>query len=132
MLLDSLSNFLIYFGFSITLIAVFTWLYVKVTPYNEFKLILEEGNEAAAIALVGAMIGFALPIASVIYHSVSVIDFMMWAVIAAVVQLSIAALITRGFGSFEQLMVKGLKAAGILLAGVHLVAGMINAASMSY
>lgn len=132
MIIDQLLNFAFYFSFAIALIGLFTWLYVKVTPYDEYQLILNEGNEAAAIALVGAMIGFALPIASVMYHSVSLTDFMMWAVIAGVVQLSIAALITRGLKTFDELMVKGLKAAGILLAGVHLVAGIINAASMSY
>lgn len=132
MIIDQLLNFAFYFSFAIALIGLFTWLYVKVTPYDEYQLILNEGNEAAAIALVGAMIGFTLPIASVMYHSVSLTDFMMWAVIAGVVQLSIAALITRGLKTFDELMVKGLKAAGILLAGVHLVAGIINAASMSY
>lgn len=131
-MLENIINFLAYFSFAILLTASFVWAYVKVTPYNEAKLILEEGNEAAAIALVGAMIGFALPIASVIVHAVSWIDFAVWASIAAAIQLSVSAIITRGLKGFSDLMSNGLKAAGIALAGVHLVVGLLNAASMSY
>jgi putative membrane protein len=131
-MLENLTNFAIYFGFAITLTIAFTMAYIKVTPYDECKLILDEGNEAAAIALVGAMIGFALPVASVVVHSVNWVDFAIWASLAAAIQLSVSALITRGMKRFSDLMNGGLKAAGIALAGVHIVVGLLNAASMSY
>lgn len=125
-------EFLKYFVFAIFLLSVFTFLYVKTTPYNEFKLILEEGNEAASIALIGAMLGFVLPIASVMIHAVSFLDFAQWALVALIIQILVGAVITRGFKKMEELMANGLKAAGILLGGLHLVVGVINAASMSY
>jgi putative membrane protein len=132
MLLDGLLNFASYFLSAILMVALFSWAYIKVTPYDEVKLILEQGNEAAAYALVGAMLGFVLPVAVIIAHSVSWLDYLIWALVAATVQLAVAAVITRGLRRFGQLMVNDLKAAGIVLGGVHLAVGVLNAASMTY
>jgi putative membrane protein len=132
MLLDGLLNFASYFLSAILMVALFSWAYIKVTPYDEVKLILEQGNEAAAYALVGAMLGFVLPVAVIIAHSVSWLDYLIWALVAATVQLAVAAVITRGMRRFGQLMVNDLKAAGIVLGGVHLAVGVLNAASMTY
>jgi putative membrane protein len=49
-------DFLIYLVLSLALLAAFSWLYDKVTPYNELELI-REGNTAASIAYSGAVIG---------------------------------------------------------------------------
>jgi putative membrane protein len=132
MLLDGLLNFASYFLSAILMVALFSWVYIKVTPYDEVKLILEDGNEAAAYALIGAVLGFVLPVAVIIAHSVSWFDYLVWALVAATVQLAVAAVITRGMRRFGQLMVNDLKAAGIVLGGVHLAVGMLNAASMTY
>jgi putative membrane protein len=132
MLLDGLLNFASYFLSAILMVALFSWVYIKVTPYDEAKLILEDGNEAAAYALIGAVLGFVLPVAVIIAHSVSWFDYLVWALVAATVQLAVAAVITRGLRRFGQLMVNDLKAAGIVLGGVHLAVGMLNAASMTY
>ncbi|MCL5796536.1 MAG: DUF350 domain-containing protein [Gammaproteobacteria bacterium] len=131
-MLENLLNFAAYFSVALSLTVAFVLAYVKVTPYNEFTLIMDEGNEAAAFALVGAMIGFALPVASVIVHAVSWLDFAIWASIAAAIQLTMAAVITRGMKRMEELMSKGLKAAGIVLGGTSIVLGLLNAASMTY
>lgn len=132
MLLDGLLNFASYFLSAILMVALFSWAYIKVTPYDEVKLILEDGNEAAAYALIGAVLGFVLPVAVIIAHSVSWFDYLVWALVAATVQLAVAAVITRGLRRFGQLMVNDLKAAGIVLGGVHLAVGVLNAASMTY
>ena len=79
-------GFLFYIVSAVVLLALFQFIYTRITPHKEFELI-REGNTAAAVALAGAVIGFALPVASVISHSVSLLDFVVWAVIAAVVQL---------------------------------------------
>ncbi len=131
-MLDDLFNFALYFASALLMTAVFTWAYIKVTPYDEVKLILEEGNTAAAYALVGALLGFVLPIAVIIAHSVSWFDYFVWALIAASVQLAVAAIMTRGMRRVGELMANDLTAAGIILAGVHLAVGVLNAASMTY
>ncbi len=74
------------------LFALFQFIYTRITPHKEFELI-RSGNVAAAIALGGAMIGFAIPASNVIAYSISILDFVVWAVIAAFVQL-LAFLVT--------------------------------------
>lgn len=60
--------FLSYFVAAALLLAAFLAIYGRITPYAEFVLI-RQGNSAAAISLSGAMLGFALPLASAIAHS---------------------------------------------------------------
>ena len=53
----NLPNFVAYFGASVLLLAAFLALYTLITPIREWQLI-RQGNVAAAVSLVGAMIGF--------------------------------------------------------------------------
>ncbi len=45
-------------------------LYTLITPHKEFALI-REGNTAAAVALGGSLVGFALPASNIIANSIS-------------------------------------------------------------
>nr|WP_217645574.1 DUF350 domain-containing protein [Oceanisphaera psychrotolerans] len=85
--LSGLGPFLLYFSLSILMLLLFKWLYVLVTPWDEWKLIKENQNLAAAIALVGAFVGFSLAVASAAANSVSLLDFAVWGLIALVAQL---------------------------------------------
>ena len=51
--LEGLDEFLVFFGLAVAFVAIFLVLYVKITPYDELKLI-REGNTAAAASLSGA------------------------------------------------------------------------------
>ena len=99
------------------LFALFQFIYTRITPHKEFELI-RSGNVAAAIALGGAIIGFAIPASNVIAYSISILDFVVWAVIAALVQL-LAFLVTSLVlkGTSERIK-KGEIAAGIYVAAV--------------
>jgi len=66
--LSTLPNFLAYFVVGAGLTALFVVLYASLTPQRDIALI-RGGNSAAAIALVGGLIGFVVPLASVIAHS---------------------------------------------------------------
>ncbi len=48
---------------------------------------IREGNIAAAVALNGGLLGFVIPLASVIAHSATLVDLVAWGVVALVVQL---------------------------------------------
>ncbi|HKO68882.1 MAG TPA: DUF350 domain-containing protein, partial [Burkholderiaceae bacterium] len=85
--LAGLPYFAAFFGMSLVLLAVCLALYVVITPYPEIKLI-REGNAAAATSLGGAVIGFALPLASVVVNSVSLLDMLLWSAVALIVQLA--------------------------------------------
>jgi len=68
--LSGFDDFLLYFGLSIGFLAAFLYIYMLVTPYNELQLI-RSGNAAAAWSVGFAMLGFSLPLASAVIHSVN-------------------------------------------------------------
>ena len=83
--LAALPAFLAYIALCITLLAAFLAAYTALTPYPEWALI-RAGNTAAALSLSGAAIGFCLPLASLVSHSVGLLDVLVWGVVALGVQ----------------------------------------------
>ncbi|HWT68158.1 MAG TPA: DUF350 domain-containing protein [Pseudomonas sp.] len=112
------------------LFALFQFIYTRITPHKEFELI-RSGNVAAAIALGGAIIGFAIPASNVIAYSISLLDFVVWAVIAAFVQLLAFLLTSLVLKGASERIQKGEIAAGIYVAAVAISVGMLNAACMT-
>ncbi|MSQ54091.1 MAG: DUF350 domain-containing protein [Betaproteobacteria bacterium] len=129
--LSGLDEFLIYFGLAIAFVAIFLFVYVKITPYHELKLI-REGNAAAAASLSGALVGFSLPLAAAIQNSVHAWDMMIWAVIALIVQLLVYALVRYTMVNVGRRIPQGEVAAGVFLGAMSVVAGILNAACMTY
>lgn len=85
-LLNNLPAFLAYLGSALLLTAIFCVLYTAITPHSEWKL-LRVGNLSASLAFGGALLGFVLPLASAIAHSVSLLDMVVWGAVALAVQL---------------------------------------------
>ncbi len=83
---------------------IFLYLYAIVTPYDDYKLIFEENNLAAALGFGGAIIGVSIPLYSALVHSVSYIDFAIWGAIPV----------------------------GTLMAFLSISIGLLNAGSMSH
>ena len=84
--LVALGNFLLYTFSSLVLLGIFGKIYQWLTPYHEHESI-KAGKLAPAIALGGALIGFTLPLLSVSYHGINYIDFLIWAVVAGLLQI---------------------------------------------
>jgi putative membrane protein len=124
-------NFLLYFALALLLLAVFVAIYVRVTQYREFALI-RNGNVAAAISLSGALIGFVLPLASAIAHSVSPVDMVAWGAIALIVQLVVYAAACRLVPHFREAIESGHAAPAALLAALAVSVGVLNAACLTY
>jgi putative membrane protein len=120
-------SFLVYFFSAGALLAAFMFIYVKTTPYQEFKLI-GENNVAAAISLAGATLGFVMPLASSIYFTHSVVEMLKWAVVTGFVQLLVFWIMRHYAGAIEQ----GKVAPAILLASLSVSVGLLNAVSISY
>lgn len=131
MSLQGVSGFLQYFGVALLAEALFLLVYMAVTSHHEASLIAK-GNTAAAVSLVGALLGFTLPLASVVIHSVSLIDMAIWSAIALVVQIAVFLVVDRLLRGISRHIEEGNMAAAIALAGASLAIGAINAASMSY
>jgi len=129
--LGGLPAFAAYFGAAVALLAVFVAIYVKTTPYPELKLI-RDGNVAAAISLSGAMIGFVLPVASSIEHSVSLLDMLLWSLVALIVQLIAYTVVRLVLPQLPQKMMQGEVASGVFLGGTAIALGLLNAAAMTY
>ena len=129
--LQYVDDFLLYLALSLALLAVFTWLYDKVTPYDELSLI-RNGNVAAAIAYSGAIIGLALPLASAVAHSVNPVDMMIWGAFALAVQLLVYFVVRRLLPRLNEQIPEDNAAPAVLLAAMSIGAGIVNAACLTY
>lgn len=135
MVLNSLSglpDFAIYFCTSIALCVLFLLIYTKITPNEEFDLILKEHNSAAAVALGLSLVGFSLPLGSAIYHSSNVIDCVIWGVIALAAQLFAYWLAWLAHPNLGEAIRNNAMAAAFWVGFVSLAAGLLNAAAMTY
>lgn len=128
---ESFPSFVAYFMVGLALFALFTFIYTRVTPYKEFRLI-REGNKAAALCLTGAMLGFILPLASVIEESVSLADMAIWGGIALAVQLFAFIVIRFIIPGIAQDIAEGKVAQGLFLGSLSLSLGILNAACVTY
>ena len=132
-LLAAIGNFAIYFGISIVFLLVFKLLYTLVTPHDEWKLIKENQNLSAAVGFGGALIGFAIALASAATYSVSLLDFAIWGVIALIAQCLAFAIIRFGFmPRIVERIEKDEMSAGVMLGTMNIAIGLLNAACMSY
>ena len=86
----------------------FTALYLRITEHDEIAL-MREGNVAAALALAGTMIGFAIPLARTITQSASLLDMLIWALVALVVQILVYLLVRLVFRDLSARIAKGGK-----------------------
>ncbi|MDD3056563.1 MAG: DUF350 domain-containing protein [Aliarcobacter sp.] len=132
--IDLYIGFISFFLTALVLVVVFLYLYALVTPYDDYKLIFEDNNIAAALGFGGAIIGVSIPLYSALVNSVSYTDFVIWGVIAILIQLIFALIVTRISGkySLELKISQGVVPVGILMAFLSICIGLLNAGSMSY
>jgi putative membrane protein len=124
-------DFLVYLAVSLALVAIFTAIYVRITPYREFALI-REGNMAASFSLSGALLGFIVPLASTVQHSVGLADMAIWGLIAMVVQIAAFVVVKILVPSITRDIPEGKGAQGFFLGALSLGVGILNAACMSF
>lgn len=128
--LATLPAFLTWFPISALLLALFAAVYLRITPWHELRLI-RAGNSAAAASFAGALLGYALVLASVLAHAVSRGDLLVWGVIGLLVQV-LAFFVARLLlgPHLTRRMEEGQVASGLLLGAISLAAGILNAATM--
>ncbi len=131
-------HYFLSFGFflltSLVVLALFFFLYAKVTPYDDYQMIFVENNIASALGFGGAILGLCIPLYSALVNSISYVDFVTWAVVAMTVQLLFAFGMTRLGGKFsvEKHISNGDISVGVLMAFMSIAIGLLNAGSMSY
>ena len=124
--INALPAFASFFATAIILLGGFLLLYVFVTPYNELALI-RSGNNAAAVSLGGAVIGFAIPIAVSVAVSHNLYTMLGWGVVAGVVQLLTYVAARLALPQINQNIPQGKLASGLFLASLSLATGILNA-----
>lgn len=130
--MDGAVHFIVAFGLACLFLTVFKWLYQVSTPYDE-RALIAANNSAAAVALGGAIIGFALPLASALEVTGSIVEFAAWGLLAGVIQIVAALIIRRVVVRDMAARIEGGNiASAIYSAATSIGVGLLNAASMTY
>jgi len=134
MVLQSLAGlpaFLVYFCTGIIAVMLYLFVYMRVTAHDEFALIRDD-CAPASLALGLSLLGFVLPVASAIVHSANVVDCLIWAVIALIVQIAVYYILRIPVPKLSERIEAGEMAPALWLGLASLAAGVLNAASMVY
>jgi putative membrane protein len=129
-MLPAIVNYATHLIASGILLGVFFVIYTRVTPFDELALI-HAGKSAASLSLGGALIGFSLTLGSAIVHNATLVEVLMWAVAAMIVQILVYAIASRLLHTVRTEIEAGNVAMGGLMGSVSLVAGIVNAACLS-
>src|SRR5436190_9649576 len=114
-------------GFTLIFMALYRWI----TPHDEGALI-RAGNPAAAITLGGAVLGYVIPLASALSHTVSLPEFVAWATLAAVIQIVTFWVIRQvALKDVSARIERGEIATALYLFAISISVGVLNAACMS-
>ena len=129
-LVSAFPNFVRYVVVGFGLMGLFLLAYTLITPWREFTLI-RAGNAAAATALMGALLGFSLPLANTIAQSSSLTDVVLWALVALGVQGIVHIVMRLMLPQLKAAIEAGQAAAGITAGGFAACFGLINAACLT-
>ncbi|MEK8131981.1 DUF350 domain-containing protein [Paenibacillus filicis] len=140
---NNIVSFLIYLAITVPLMGLGILFFNLVTPYNEFKLIRDAGDvtdpvkaaagKSAAYDLGGKMIGQVAVLASAVYHSVGLLDLIIWGLLGIAFQIIV-------FYIFELLtpfrvtkeIPKGNVSVGIFSFCLSVASGLLMASLISY
>ena len=109
----------------------FKVIYQWATPYNEGDLI-REGNSPPRSPWAAPLLGYVLPLASALTHTVTLAEFAAWALLAGVIQIVAFTVVRRVvMRDLSDRIERGEMAAAIYMVSISLVVGMLNAACMT-
>ncbi|WP_181956640.1 DUF350 domain-containing protein [Paenibacillus piri] len=141
--MSSIVNFLIYLVVTVPLLGVGIVFFIFTTPYSEFQLIREGGQvddpvktgaaRAAAFDLGGKMLGQTLVLASAVYHSVGLLDLIVWGLVGIAFQIIVFYLfeLLTPFKVVKEIP-NGNVAVGQFSFILSLVTGILMASLISY
>ncbi|WP_018152290.1 DUF350 domain-containing protein [Leeia oryzae] len=128
--LEGFYSYLLYLLSGFALLAAFVVIYTKVTPIDEIDMICK-GKASAALSFGGAFLGFSLTLASSVLHSNTYYLFLVWGIIAMLVQLLTYVIISRLIPSLNTELDNNNVAMGGLAGTISLTVGILNAACLS-
>ncbi|MEM8615703.1 MAG: DUF350 domain-containing protein [Pseudomonadota bacterium] len=122
-------DFLLMSGVAGLLLLISSAIYVLLTPWKELALV-RGGNGAAGLALAGAIVGLAIPIASCLASSVSLLDLLLWGGVALLLQLLTYRIIDMILRDIPQRVENDEAGAAIVLIAAKVAVAMILAAGL--
>ena len=111
------------------LLAVGVAIYVRLTPFHEREMVAH-GNAAAGTMLAGAILALAIPLAAMLATSGTLLDVLVWGVVALILQLLTLGVVALTMRNFRGMIEGGNIAAAITLAGAQIAVALLNAAAM--
>lgn len=124
-------NFFAYLNFCLVMWGISLYVYEKITPNREWKLIAA-GNKAAAFSMGGVAIGIALPLCSLVTHSQGWPQMLGWSALSLVSQLMLWFILTRSaFPALKANIENGVESVGIILGAGAIALGALVASCVS-
>ena len=140
---DNIVNFLIYLGVTVPLLGFGFLMFMVTTPYKEFQIIREGANgadqqkvmaaKAVANDLGGKIIGLSLVLASAVYHSLGIVDLIIWGLLGTAFQVIVFYLfeLVTPFKVIKEIPA-GNVSVGIFTSRLSIATGLLMAALISY
>ena len=128
--LAGLPDFLIFFVLAVALVGLYLAIYTVATMHNEFALI-RQNVLSAAVSMGFSLVGFALPLSSAIVHARSVVDLVLWGLVAMAVQIVAYWLVRLVVPNLSERIASGELSSALFLGAASVAAGIINAAAMN-
>jgi putative membrane protein len=122
-------DFLLMTGTAGVLLLLASTVYILLTPWKELALV-RGGNGAAGLALAGAITGLAVPIASCLASSLSLVDLLLWGTVALLLQLLTYRIIDMILRDIPERIQNDEAGAAIVLIAAKLSVAMILAAGL--
>ena len=122
-------DFLLMTGTAGIMLVLASTIYILLTPWKELALV-RGGNGAAGLALSGAIAGLAIPIASCLASSLTLLDLLVWGIVALLLQLLTYRIIDMLLRDIPTRIQNDEAGAAIVLIAAKLAAAMILAAGL--
>lgn len=121
--------FLLWTGAAGLMLLIASAIYVLLTPWKELALV-RGGNGAAGLALAGAVVGLAIPLASCLASSVNLVDLLLWGTVSLLMQLLTYRLIDMILKDIPQRIENDEAGAAIVLIAAKLAVALLLAAGL--
>ncbi len=122
-------DFLLMTGTAGILLLAASTIYILLTPWKELALV-RGGNGAAGLALAGAITGLAVPIASCLASSLTLVDLVLWGSVALLLQLLTYRIIDMILRDIPTRIQNDEAGAAIVLIAAKLSVAMLLAAGL--
>jgi putative membrane protein len=121
---------MLHFFTTVVLLIVAIACYVALTPFRERPLVAS-GNVAAGVVSCGTTIALAIPLAATLATSASVLDIVVWGIIALILQLVAFGIAVLLIGNLRAKIEAGNVATALTLVGIQIAVALLNAGAMA-